>query len=168
MGTGINITGLSLANDTLGPLPFSADCAARVAFGVITQRSTAFLPQSGTGTLFTVAGGRVRITSLIGEVTTVIQTQACTAKITSTPTVGAAVDLCATLDITAKVVGSLLYITGTLATALVNSQVALAMAQQLIVNTGKIDLITGGSNTGSVKWTIQWIPVDVGATLVAA
>ena len=168
MGSGVNITGLSLAADTLGHLPFSADCAARLAYGVITQRPTAALPASGTGTLFTITGGRVRITSLIGEVTTVIQTQACTAKITSTPTVGAAVDLCATLDVTAKVVGSLFYITGTLANALVNAQCALAMAQQLIVNTGKIDLITGATNSGSVKWTIQWIPVDVGATLVAA
>src|SRR5689334_16854453 len=85
---------------------------ASVRLGFRVDKTAATLPASATQNLFTVAGGRILLMGIFGEVTTVIQTQACNAKLISTPTVGTAVDLCAVLNITAKEVGALFGITG--------------------------------------------------------
>lgn len=147
-----------------------------LALGVLgaqVERATATLPQTAAAAIFTVGTGRVAITSIIGEVTTIIQTQANNTKLTYDPTdAGATQDLCAVLDITADAVGTMYSITGTPATALgdaLNFMSANKMlAQPLILKPGSILLDCAASNTGNVKWTITWIPYDVGATVVAA
>jgi hypothetical protein len=133
------------------------------------ERATAALPQTATGALFTVTGNII-IVDIVGEVTTVIETQANATKLTANPTVGADVDLCATLDITAKAAGSTMNITGTLANAMVNvaGGAAIAQAGRVIVHAGTIDLICAASNTGAIKWTLHWIPVDKTSNVVAA
>jgi hypothetical protein len=97
----------------------AADQIRSLLVGIKVQRATAALPQTAAGSLFTIAGGKVLITSLVGEVTTVIQTQADNTKLTFDPTdAGATQDLCAVLDITADAVGTMYSLTGTPATAL--------------------------------------------------
>jgi hypothetical protein len=76
--------------------------------GVSVARATATLPATTQGAIFTVAGGRVLVTSLIGTVTTAIQNQACTLKITGNPTTGTDVDLATATAVTAKEVGSII------------------------------------------------------------
>lgn len=144
-----------------------------VVLGFRTERATAALPQTAAASLFTISGGRVRITSIIGEVTTVIQTQADNTKLTFDPTdAGATQDLCAVLDITADAVGTMYSITGTPATAMQDGLNFLSsnkqLAQPLILKPGDIKLDCAASNTGSVKWTIFWQPLDDGAAIVAA
>jgi hypothetical protein len=141
--------------------------------GVKVQRATAALPQTSTSTLFTVSGGKVLITSLVGEVTTVIQTQADATKLTFDPTdAGATQDLCATTDITADAVGTMYSITGTPATALQDALNFLPSnkvpAQPIVLKPGAILLDCAASNTGSVKWDLTYIPLDNGASVVAA
>ena len=141
--------------------------------GVKVQRATAALPQTSTSTLFTVSGGKVLITSLIGEVTTVIQTQADNTKLTFDPTdAGATQDLCAVLDITADAVGTMYSITGTPATAMQDSLNFLPSnkvpAQPIVLKPGSILLDCAASNTGSVKWDLTYIPLDNGAAVAAA
>lgn len=133
------------------------------------ERATAALPQTAQSALFTVTG-RVLVTQIVGEVTTVIQTQANATKIVANPTVGADVDLCATDDITADAVGTLYNITGTLADAMVatTSGAFVAQAAPVAVAAGTIDLSCAASNTGSVKWTIHYIPLDTGSNIVTA
>jgi hypothetical protein len=141
--------------------------------GVKVQRATAALPQTSTSTLFTVSGGKVLITSLIGEVTTVIQTQADNTKLTFDPTdAGATQDLCAVLDITADAVGTMYSITGTPATAMQDALNFLPSnkvpAQPIVLKPGSILLDCAASNTGSVKWDLTYIPLDNGAAVAAA
>ena len=141
--------------------------------GVKVQRATAALPQTSTSTLFTVSGGKVLITSLIGEVTTVIQTQADNTKLTFDPTdAGATQDLCAVLDITADAVGTMYSITGTPATAMQDALNFLPSskvpAQPIVLKPGSILLDCAASNTGSVKWDLCYIPLDNGASVAAA
>lgn len=133
------------------------------------NRATATLPATAQTALFTVTG-RVRITSIIGEVTTIVQTQACNAKLVANPTVGTDVDMCAVLDITAAAVGAQFSITGTLANALVKttSGVGVAQAASLLILPGTIDLSTSATNTGAVKWRVEYVPVDAGARIFAA
>lgn len=141
--------------------------------GVKVQRATAALPQTSTSTLFTVSGGKVLITSLVGEVTTVIQTQADNTKLTFDPTdAGATQDLCAVLDITADAVGTCYSLTGTPATAMQDALNFLpsnkVLAQPLVLKPGTILLDCAASNTGSVKWDLCYIPLDNGASVAAA
>lgn len=141
-----------------------------LTLGRKVDRATAALPQTAAGTLFAVTGGRIALTSIVGEVTTVIQTQANAAKLQSVPTVGSTVDLCATLDITAKEVGALLGITGLFSDALVgaNAGATVLPRNALIIPVGAIKLNCAASNTGAVKWSITYVPLDDAATVVAA
>ncbi|MFC8515485.1 hypothetical protein [Streptomyces sp. NPDC057257] len=141
--------------------------------GIKVQRATAALPQTTASSLFTISGGKVLITSLVGEVTTVIQTQADNTKLTFDPTdAGATQDLCAVLDITADAVGTMYSITGTPATAMQDALNFLpsskVLAQPLVLKPGAILLDCAASNTGSVKWDLCYIPLDNGASVTAA
>lgn len=163
------ITNASIANEAFSEEQFDADAVMYMALGKVVQRDTANLPQTATEALFTITGGRVLITSLVGEVTTVIQTQANNAKLQANPTAsGSSVDICANLDVTAKAVASLFAITGTLADAMVNGLAVKAQLAGIVAQTGTIDLVCSASNTGQVKWTLHYVPLDVGARVTAA
>lgn len=154
------------------PNPGSQDLAvwAGLAFGVPVERPTAALPATTQAALFNVVGGRVAILSIIGEVTTVIQTQANNTKLVSNPTVGTDVDLCAVLSITAKEVGALFGITGLFSDAMVgaNAGATVIPRNPVVVAAGTIDLSCAATNTGAVKWQIRYLPIDEGAYITAA
>jgi hypothetical protein len=145
------------------------DLATLMRFGMPVERATASIVAGGTIHLFRTYVGRVALGLILGEVTTIIQTQACTAKLTATPDVGTAVDLCATSDITGKEVGSLFTISGLAATALVMALAGGVGGQPnpVVLRPGYLDLILGATNTGSVKWQVRWMPIDVGAYIAA-
>jgi len=138
--------------------------------GVKVDRPAATLPQTTAHALFTVVGGRVAITQIVGEVTTIIETQANNTKLTATPDTGTAVDLCTVLSITADEVGCLYGITGLNTDAMIgiNAGALPAQVRDVIVNAGTIDLDCAASNTGAVKWTLFYIPIDDGAYVEAA
>ena len=50
----------------------------------------------------------------------------------------------------------------------VNAGYAQLPARPLVVNVGTIDLDCAASNTGSVKWSIWYVPLDDGAVVTAA
>ncbi len=115
-----------------------------------------------------MTGGRVLLTTIVGEVTTVIQAQADAVKLQSVSTVGSIVsDLCATVDVNAAAVGNLLGITGTAATAAVLGS-AVPQLNEMIMQPGVIRMNAAASNTGQMKWTVTWIPLDDAAVLVAS
>jgi hypothetical protein len=134
------------------------------------DRTAATLPATTTTTYFTISVGRILLLMLLGEVTTVVQAQATTFKWTSTPTVGTAVDMCATADLNAKEAGTMLGITGLPSDAMVatNAGLTTGMKQQMILPIGNLRVTTGATSTGATKWSAFWIPIDDGALLVAA
>jgi hypothetical protein len=143
----------------------------QVNLGTMVSRATATLPASALGAIFNITGGRILIRALIGEVTTVIQTQACTVKVTSTPTVGSAVDLSAvSASISALEVGGRLTLPAAAATALVVGNAGGLIGDQAkwIIGAGSLGITTSATNTGSVKWDLIYVPIDVGASVVAA
>lgn len=141
--------------------------------GILVSRATAALPASTDEALFTISGGRIFLLGILGEVTTVIQTQACNTKLKLNPTAtGSDVDLCAVLDITADAVGTYYTITGTFATAMQGATVHCAAAntmlpQPLLLGAGDIELDCAATNTGSVKWDLWYVPLDNGASVAA-
>lgn len=146
------------------------DGIRKAVTGVLVSRATATLPQTATGNIFTISGGRVKLIQIIGEVTTIIQNQACTAKLSCNPTVGAAADICGAVAITNDAVGTLYGITGAVADGLVVTSHAYLVSQAapLFLPAGVITLTTSASNTGSVKWDVLYVPIDSGASIEAA
>ncbi len=148
--------------------PSTAKAVRLGILGTKVDRATSTLPATGDLTLFTVSGGRVIITSLVGEVTTAIQAQANAVKIKSVPTTGTAKDISATLDIN----GWLVSLDGTaLSTTLSGTNAGAALvtkASGIIVPIGSVKLNTAATNTGAMKWSITYIPYDDGASVAAA
>ncbi len=136
-------------------------------YGVTTSRATATLPQSTTGNLFSITGGRIIVTTIVGEVTVAIQNQANNTKLTAT-NVAASIttDICAVVSTANAAVGTLFGITGTFATA-ASLGTAVPQTNEIIVGPGFIRLDCAASNTGSMKWDLLWIPLD-GTPVVAA
>jgi hypothetical protein len=152
-----------------------ANSTDRKAVSQITQgfrvsRSTATLPQTAQSALFTVAGGRVLVLGIVGQVTTIIENQANNTKIVANPTTGSDVDLCAVLSIANDEVGCLYGITGVASDAMVGSNAGATVwpTRPTVVAAGTIDLNCAASNTGSVKWDIWYLPLDDGAYITAA
>ena len=143
---------------------------AVTGIGHKVDKATAALPQTTDGALFTITGGRILLTGIIGEVTTVIETQANNTKIKFNPdATGADQDLCGVLDISADAVGTLYTITGIVANAMRDDLlIGQAMTNYLILSEGDIELDCAASNTGNVGWTALWMPLDDTANLVAA
>lgn len=122
-----------------------------------------------TISLFTVAGGKVAITSIVGEVGTAI-TVANSYKLQHNPTVGTTADLCAATDIgtTDTPAGSLLGFQGLAADSIIQAPGKIAtLKQPLILTAGVIESVSAGTD-GEITWVLTWIPLDDGASLVAA
>jgi len=138
--------------------------------GVTTERATAVLTNA-TVALFTVAGGRIKVTQIIGEITTVMENIAIVVSLQSDPTTGTTRAICANLDIDTYAEGDLLGITGINTDAMLPPATGGAVEAQtmgVIVQEGTIDVICGAAPTGSIKWTLKWIPIDEGASVIAA
>lgn len=120
--------------------------------------------------LFTIAGGRVVLTSIVGEVTVAV-TVANSSKLKLNPTVGAVdADLCAALDIgsTDTPVGNLLAITGVPGDAMIRAAgLARIQTNWLVLDEGVLEQESAGTD-GEITWTVTWLPYDTGATLTAA
>lgn len=138
--------------------------------GFRVDRAAAALPQTAQAALFTIAGGRVLVSSIVGEVTTIIQTQANNTKLVANPTTGTDVDLCAVLNISAKEAGTLFGITGLFSDALVGANAGATVVPRngIVLPIGTLDLSCAASNTGAIKWVLHYFPLDEGASVVAA
>jgi hypothetical protein len=139
----------------------------KAAFGNRSTKATAALPATTTGTLFTVSGGCIMVTSIIGVVTTSIQAQANAVKLVATPTTGTVNDLCGTVDVNALAAGGLLTLTGLAGDAMVKSTGGgiSNLRNPIVVNIGVIGLNTAATNTGSVRWVMTWVPLEDGASV---
>lgn len=148
------------------------DAAQLFSLGIHVAKAAATLPATTTQNIFTIAGGRVWVVALIGEITTIIQAQACTVKVTSVPTVGSAVDVASALDVNAFEAGAILVVEGD-GTALIGTSAGAGFAPALnalpfVLPTGTIRIQTSATNTGATKWDLFYFPIDDGANVVSA
>lgn len=147
------------------------DASSLLVLGLHVIKAAATLPQTATQHLFVVAGGRVLINLLFGEVTTIIQSTDPVLKITSTPTTGSAVDVGATVDASSLEAGGFLVCEGD-GTALIKGNAGAGLPGtgqgKWICPIGYIDLISGANKTGATKWDLYYIPIDDGAYVVTA
>lgn len=147
----------------------SGDQVRSVLFGVRVSKAYDPLVVE-TKTLFNVTGGKVAITSIVGEVTTVI-TVANTVKLQANPTVGTTKDLCAATDIgtTDTPLGNLLSFQGLTGDSILTGPGAVpTIKQPIVVNTGTIEQVTATGADGGITWVLTYVPIDNGAAITAA
>lgn len=141
----------------------------KLLLGKKVDRATATLPQSDAEAIFNVVGGRVSVTRIVGEVTTLLGTVG-NMSLEGNPDTGTMVPLCAVVAAGAKEAGTLLGITGTFANAMLaaNAGALEAQVKEFVLPVGTIDLRLSASDSGACKWTIFYIPIDDGAYVTAA
>lgn len=136
-----------------------------------TAVSKAYTPLAvETKTLFTIAGGKVLITSFVGEVTTAI-TVAGTSKLQANPTTGTVSDLVAATDLgtTDTPAGNLLGFSGVKTASIVTGPGSTpGLTSPIVVNTGTIEQVNATGADGGITWTLTYVPLDNGATVTAA
>jgi len=135
----------------------------QLVLGTLVSKSTGTLAAT-TIDLFIIAGGMVAVTGIYGRVTTAI-TVANSYKLTAVPTAGTSKDLCTAADIgtTDTAVGEIFV--PKIGTALAVGAAALANPE--ILETGKIQSVSAGTD-GVIMWYVTYVPINDGATLVAA
>jgi hypothetical protein len=166
-----SITAAKIGDDAISEEHFDGDAVQAVTMGKKVSKATAVIANNSTVDLFTVGTGRVVVHAIVGEVTTLVQSQATSCKLISTPTTGTAADLCGALDLTGDEAGCLYGITGLTGDVMIgtNAGATICPKHGVIVPIGVIGFNNAsGANTGSVKWDIYYTPLDTGATIVSA
>lgn len=134
--------------------------------GLPVSKATGTLAAT-TVPLFTVAGGRVLVTSIYGLVTAVINV-ANSYKLQINPTTGDTTDINAATDI-----GTSATAAGTTLGFGQGTTAAPALLRggywhgYLVVPVGQIESVSTGT-AGDITWYVTYVPYDDGATLVAA
>lgn len=144
----------------------AGDQLRTINYGSRVQKSTGTLT-AATVPLFTIAGGLIAVTSLIGRVTTAV-TVANSYKLQHNPTAGTTVDLCAATDIgtTDTALGEILVVNGAKATGLVVGALA-APNYPILMDVGQIEHVSAGTD-GVILWALTYVALENGASVVAA
>lgn len=131
---------------------------------------------TGAINMFTIAGGPIKILELVGIVTTVVQSQTTSTKVTVTTTSPAAtVDLsAAAVDLTGAAAGaSIRHINTTGILTVVTAGFVMegnAFATndtQYLVPAGTMQINNASaSNTGAITWYLRYVPLAPGVTVV--
>ncbi len=170
------VDGIKTKTDTIPTSPAAVGSAMTLNTAehnrlLATKTSTSPLT---TGTLFTYAG-TVGVLSITGRVSTIIQSQATTVKLSITPDALAAYDICATKDINAFAAGTLLSITGTAADAMIGTtavgSIAPGQASMIVatcVTAGTITVTYGAASAGAIVWEVLWVPLNAAGSVAAA
>jgi hypothetical protein len=150
---------------------------ADIHLGIRVDRA-AVVAASGTNNIFTVTTGRVLLTGLLGEQTTLNDATASTLQIShlrtdvTTPVATVlSIASASTANATAGTMYSLPAAVGTALVTSVNNSAQILGLQPwgIVLTVGGLRLVVGvGATTGLIKWSVWYIPLDDGAYMTAA
>jgi len=126
-----------------------------------------------TQNLFTISEGSIKVASIVGYITEAFAAGANNVKLVYTATGGAAVDLCAVLNVASSAIRKCLTITGVKANALALSAdegVSLVVdgtSAYIRLQPGVISMNCSATTTGQVTWEIDYEPI-VGTSVVTS
>lgn len=146
------------------------DRLAACHLGLHSVKTSATLPATTDQSLFTITGGKVFVTLLFGEVTTVFQGTDPVLTVVANPTVGTDVTLASTVDTSSLEAGGFLFVEGD-GTALVKANAgmfAVPGQHEFIVAIGAIILHSAATKSGATKWECFWYPLEEGAFLASS
>jgi hypothetical protein len=150
----------------------------RVAsYGLPVANAAKVVPSNTIGTIYTVTGGRILLTSLLGVVSTAI-VGTPTLSVGATPSGGASAPtaLCTATSISGAAVGTALslpdLVSGALAVAasgvIGSPGVTIDQGGIAMVSAGVITTTTSAAATGAISWLLTYLPLDSGAVVTAA
>lgn len=145
-----------------------ASAFRKSALGVLVSKAYTPLVVE-TKTLFTISGLCV-ITNLFGKVTTAI-TVANTVKLQANPTTGTTKDIFAATDLgsTDTPAGNIISTPGlTGDTPLTGPGVAPLPTRHFAIDAGTIEQVTATGADGGITWYLTYVPIESGASIVAA
>jgi len=135
--------------------------------GIRVDRAAARIVVTPGTTLFTVTGGNVIMTWFIGEVVVAQSATACTLDLVHTPTVGTATTIATgATDIQSALAGTMLMLPAALGGTLTETATAYGVPEQrarYILRPGVMSVFGSASPTGSIQWTMWYVPIDYGA-----
>lgn len=150
----------------------------QIGLGIKVDRAESILPQTvatpGTE-YFTVAGGLVLVTGLVGYFT-VVAGGAVNATWCHNPTPGTDTDICAATALAGAAQGDIMTVSGIATEGMLPLAGAAAQlmggiagsCKGIVLPTGALGVFTNASVTGNWRWVLWYIPIDDGATVVAA
>jgi len=133
-------------------------------------RPTATLPQTTSAPIFNIVGGKVLMTLIIGRITTVLGAVG-NMSLEENPTVGTLETICAVLAVGTYAQDDLIGITGVPAAAMVpaaSGGIPGMTTAGVVLRVGTLDLRLSASSTGSIEWTVFYIPLESGAYMSVA
>jgi len=143
----------------------------RRQLGQTTERLTETLI-ADTHDIFTITGGRILVTQILGQFTIACATASSIQLIANAAAaLGTTRAMCALLLVNGFQIGDLLGITGVNTDPMIPpapSAVVEAQTMGVIVQIGAIELLCNLIGPGSIRWTLKWIPIDAGAAVAAA
>ncbi len=144
------------------------EAAATMLLGKRVERATDNITTGEE--LFSVTGGDCQINLIVGEVTIIIETKTVNFKLVLDADTGTDTDLCGNLDLSADEAGALYTLEGTVATAMQRGESGSCIGPEvaIIVSPGGIDATVGATHTGSIKWTLWYTPLEIGAYIEAS
>jgi hypothetical protein len=147
----------------------SRDTQAAVSMGLHCVKASATLPATTDQTLFTISGGNVFVTLLIGEVSTVFQNSDPVLTVVADPTTGTNVTLASTVDTTSLEAGGWLLVEGDGTAIVIGDAGMIPVTGQynFVVGIGAIILHSAATKTGATKWDLFWHPLDEGAAVTS-
>jgi hypothetical protein len=157
----------------------NATAITKVVLGNTVTRAAAVVPATTTTTYFTITGGIVLITALIGRVTAAGDGTANSLNWVHTPTVGAVGDVCAATVCTSDAIGTLYSVSGIQADVMSNQAaggtqvpthiLARNFTTGIYLYTGALALKSSATDaTLTTEWTLTYVPVTTGAAVAAA
>ena len=174
IGAVVNTVGLPTLAGVLGDVGNDnvADRLTRLENQVRRAGPVRNITSIASTNLWRIDNAPVRVLSVAGVITATIEAAANEVKLTHTAAGGAAVDLCAVLDVTGDLIRTLLVLDGVAATALVNTAdagvvIASALHMPIVLTPGTIALSATAATSGTVSWYIEYEPMAPGATVVA-
>lgn len=139
--------------------------------GTQVVKSAAVVPNAAAANLFTVTGGAVLVTSLVGKVTTVFTSTATTLSMGPKPTTGSAnaTGIHSATVLTSAALGSWIapaLSSGVATTGIVAAGIAWPQnGSAFVCDAGFITYQASAANTGQIQWYLSYIPLDDGAAV---
>ena len=146
----------------------------RRQLGQTTERVTETLI-ADTHDIFTITGGRILVTQILGQFTIACATVS-SIQLIATPLVGtfplaSARAMCALLLVNGYEAGDLLGITGVNTDAMLPPAASASVEGQtfgVVAQIGAIRILCNLIGPGSIRWTLKWVPIDNAAAVAAA
>ena len=143
----------------------------KIGQGVRVQRVTYQLAVTAGLAMFSVAGGRILLTSIIGEITEIVNAL-CNVSLRANPTTGTTNVLCARLNVDTYAVGDAVTITGVPTDAMIpaaGSSALPMMTLPVMIPIGDIEIVSSAApGTGQIQFTLWYKPLDDAGYVVAA